>query len=1483
MSRKTRKLMWSVPLIAAVAVIGALAAFVMLAPGGAQAHQPVRDAMGMLKSTPHLPPDPVTGIDVFTPTVDNGGRTSLQVSWNAPTTGDMPTMYRVDVSTDTDVWNNVIGGEEAGKGTLTESMAMENCTSDDEGNRCYTATGLKPDMQYHFRVFAMNDFGTSGISVDETIASGTTLPIDPPAKATGLAATDYYTDKIVVTWDKVEMTGGADVLWYCLGVASSPSGTFDDLTDSANVADCLSATKSVGVTDAGIVELLTLNIDTTPATYESQTAVIPAMKPVLDADGDPVKDADGNVVMEDNLSYTHGNIGGGDHDGDADDATGVSANLPHVIELRYRLYAVTDVDGKASTTGDRRIARAASEVAIGSTVRPADKPSPEAARPGSIGNLRAVAYVTDIDPDDDAATPPALPPLWEDGDNDAATPLTRVSGFATLQGLHFFWTHPANYEDDPDDTVSTPHPWRIEVQRRVPRSEDHADYTDWQFVDGTGQISTPTDPTTENSPLAAHVALADNYGVPQFTVNFAEATTALDATPNPTFAAPTLWGDNASSRTYRVRYVNPGADADSTDDDVNGPWATIEIPQVTIDYFRNATVPDTTSRLPIILRSTDNAGDGLKFEHNTSNPRDRINLLWDRNANARTGQNQPNGYVIDRSADGGDTWHTLERADSPLDLGTAETFTDSPRGEHKVVPGAKYTYRVFPVFIVSGPDAYGVPALINASSRGADLPSGVRNLRVEADGQHAMKLSWDAPADNGGQPVLGYLIQVASDSDGDPGEFETINPDDVADPLTTKVTKEDDATTYRYNPTTGTAPNLTPVLSPGAMRWFRVIPITVENDGDRETGGSIVGLDGVDDTGEDRSPRDSADRAIANHPLADDKERATPKKGQTADLDDAAKDKDKVAAPVDLTAEAASDTNSLADSDRGVFLTWNQVKAPDVQTSFYRIERVRMNTGVDALDNDEDAWQHMARISDVTSWTDPTPLRQDEEVRYYRVGSEGIGSGATTEWVAMRVKYALHMAHMPDAPMNVMAESNAEGTMLTVTWDAPGSDGGSDITGYKVMYRMSDSTGDYMSMSIDAADDGTIATMATISGLSPNSSYDIAVVAVNAHGDSYKGMAMGVMTSDIVPNMPTASAMADSRTQITVSWMAPEPNRGSAITKYIVEQSYMGMFLDDGIAHPDHVFDNHMEWWETLNCEGMLLAVGSDADHTDMSNADVMMYCGHFLNTEPTNITDASKELSDEAKADVEMYFNKRYKITDAMTMSASFMGLNPGAEYMYRVKAVNAAGTSAWSATATATTTANMMPTASDIADVTVTEGAEDDTMDLSMYFSDGDDATLMYKAESTNAAVADVSVAEGSSTLTIMYGDVGTATITVTATDMFDAYAMQTFMVEVEAAEPAELMPVSGVMATHDGLEVTVTWGGGDNADRFQVALIRNVDGVWDIPNAVYDPAPGSPFMVNMSDRPAGTYHVFVAAARGTEWTNWVSAATPLAYQPQ
>ena len=78
--------------------------------------------------------------------------------------------------------------------------------------------------------------------------------------------------------------------------------------------------------------------------------------------------------------------------------------------------------------------------------------------------------------------------------------------------------------------------------------------------------------------------------------------------------------------------------------------------------------------------------------------------------------------------------------------------------------------------------------------------------------------------------------------------------------------------------------------------------------------------------------------------------------------------------------------------------------------------------------------------------------------------------------------------------------SSADGTMLTVSWTAPADNGGSAITGYKVMYKMTGSDEDYRSMNADAD-----ATSVTIENLSPNTSYSIAVVAVNAAGDSAMG------------------------------------------------------------------------------------------------------------------------------------------------------------------------------------------------------------------------------------------------------------------------------------------------------------------------------------------------------------------------------------------
>ncbi len=180
-------------------------------------------------------------------------------------------------------------------------------------------------------------------------------------------------------------------------------------------------------------------------------------------------------------------------------------------------------------------------------------------------------------------------------------------------------------------------------------------------------------------------------------------------------------------------------------------------------------------------------------------------------------------------------------------------------------------------------------------------------------------------------------------------------------------------------------------------------------------------------------------------------------------------------------------------------------------------------------------------------------------------------------------------------------------------------------------------------------------------------------------------------------------------------------------------------------------------------------------------------------------------------------------------------------------------------------------------IAAQTVAVG-ESQTVDVSGSFRDADMGDMLtYMAMSSNTAVAGVEVS--GAMVTISGVSVGSATITVTATDMHGEMASQAIMVTVEAAA---LTAPTNVQGSNVGAVVTITWEGGENAATFTVALIRQDNGVWDIPNAVYDAGvSGSPHTVNMATRPAGSYHVFVVAGDGAdEWTDWVSGSVN--YQP-
>ena len=1011
MSRKTRKLIWSAPLVAVLAVAGALAMFVMLTPGGAQAH-PAGPGIAA-----HLPPDPATGILVTTLSAADGGRTALRLSWNAPVGGDAAMTYRVDVSEDAQVWHNVTRD-------LSSADAEANCTASDTGNRnrCFTAGNpdrkgdgaLMPDTEYHFRVFAINNFGTSGISVNKTTGAGETLPIEPPDPGSGLSATNYYTDKIELEWTAPADDGGADIVWYCINITSVPDGPFDTAAEMAT--GCLDAANAtteptdvaLGTPDTNLVDGL--------ATAGDTAITI--------------------VVGGDNTSYPHEGLGGRAANNTASPPV---IAIPNVARLRYQVWVVTDDNGVMED--GRRMSLAASNVATGSTVAPPGTVSPRAKMPQAPTDVRIVAYSTSRNVTTHALT---------DG-NDA---------------MHLYWNTPGNFPEDGDDD---PQNWTIEVE--------------YATADGDGGQAWADAPETVP---AVRPENSDDHAEADFTVNL-DVARNLAAEPDPTYGSPVLIGGTADSGNFRVRYVNPGANAESTNDDVNGQWGygRITLPLTAADYIAAGDVEPgnntpVTTTMPFIVKAENNgthidlaAEEGLRFTRNATDAKERIDLRWRQDANtnmAGTGddvgevrtQTAPTRYVIDRSEDGGTTWESISSV-QPLGLGTTLRYTDS----RDIVPGMRYTYRVFPVFISNGPDEYGWPAEIHASSEQADVPIAVMGLDVkateDADGNQStsqLTLTWNPVPEsgNGGHEIEGYLVQVSQDNDNNKtlntaaewSDVHTTNAvGDTApayNPTTVGADPAEGETLLMYNyvPTGTDVDGFPDTLSAGNVRWFRVFAITDENEGITTTGGEQVDII----TGALRNPPANTGDPPSDGemlPTAEDLTRAMPEDGQTADLTPPGDDDDPTppSKPLDVTAEKATDANTQADSDRGVFLTWNEDEDSPTPIVSYAIERKRMNTGVDALNNE--AWEPLITVTGATSFTDSLPLRQPTEMRYYRVGSNA--NNQPDPNFADQVMYALHPEmHEPapvfSAPSNVAATST--GGTVTVMW-TPGAQAESQV------------------------------------------------------------------------------------------------------------------------------------------------------------------------------------------------------------------------------------------------------------------------------------------------------------------------------------------------------------------------------------------------------------------------------------------------------
>ena len=153
------------------------------------------------------------------------------------------------------------------------------------------------------------------------------------------------------------------------------------------------------------------------------------------------------------------------------------------------------------------------------------------------------------------------------------------------------------------------------------------------------------------------------------------------------------------------------------------------------------------------------------------------------------------------------------------------------------------------------------------------------------------------------------------------------------------------------------------------------------------------------------------------------------------------------------------------------------------------------------------------------------------------VGTQETLTSVATETVAAR---------LPDAPGGLTVAAAARAGELDVSWTAPASDGGSEVTGYKVQWKSGTESYDGSETSTRQAlvSDPAVLTH-TITGLTVGTAYTVRVLAANAAGDGAAAEAAATAEDRVVPTLTAASVNGTALT-LTLSEALAEDSKPSA-------------------------------------------------------------------------------------------------------------------------------------------------------------------------------------------------------------------------------------------------------------------------------------------------------------------------------------------------
>ena len=668
---------------------------------------------------------------------------------------------------------------------------------------------------------------------------------------------------------------------------------------------------------------------------------------------------------------------------------------------------------------------------------------------------------------------------------------------------------------------------------------------------------------------------------------------------------------------------------------------------------------------------------------------DTIKLDWELPADV--GGSAVIGYRILGSDDGGNNYQVLRSSTVNEE---ADTITEHIHDG--LQPGETWHY------LVSAINSTGEGTITGVSGqtkREGEVPGAPTELTAEADGNTAIDLDWDAPADPGSSAITGYRIEVSTDGGSnwtdlvtttntfyehsglqpdttlhyrvwarnDTGESD--NPSNLANATTTTVTSAPDPPTGLTATAQGqdqidlswTAPSDdggSPITGykiemsdDGTTGWTDL----EDNTGSAETTYS----DNTVTAGTTRHYQVSAINAVGT--------------GNPSNVDDATTEGSLPGRPTGLTA-TAQDTSQIdlawtaPTDDGGAAISGYQIEYRSDAGSIWRV----LVANTDNTDN---------------NYTDSGLERGT--TRHYRVSAiNAVGTGNPSNVATETTRDA------PGSPTNLTATPNGQ-TQIDLSWTEPASNGGSPITGYQI--EVSANRGATWTMLVENSQ--STATTYPHEGLTAGTTRHYQVSAINAIGTGPASSVDHATTVAAVPDAPTnLTATASGRTRIDLDWDKPPSDGGSPIIGYRIQMSE-----DAGVTWSTLVSDTERTATSyahrglsagttrhyrvrALNAEGE----GAESNVDSATTAPDVPDAPTGLNAVAAGTSRIDLSWSEPAndngsavtgyKIEVSNTGNSGWSVHEANTNTTardySHTGLNPDTTLYYRVSAINEEGT---------------------------------------------------------------------------------------------------------------------------------------------------------------------------------------------------------------